>query len=72
MKMATVYINKSYIAEKLGIDESKFVFGDIQGDSREIQFNVFIESDAEVKGSLDISEGDDWTVPRQLLDDIGS
>lgn len=72
MKVASVYIDKKYITEKLGIDENQFVFGDIEGDSNEIQFKVFIDSDAEVKSASPVIEGsDNWSIRRQRLEDMG-
>jgi hypothetical protein len=71
MKVVSIYINKKYFAEKLGIKENQFVLGDIEADSNEIQFKIFIDNDAEVKESSQVSESHSgWNIRRQTLDSI--
>lgn len=70
MKMATIYISKSDIAEKLGIDSSQFVFGKVESNYYEVQFDVIVDSNAEINHAADVSESN-WNVRRQRYEDIG-
>lgn len=67
MKMASIYIDKLDIAKQLGINPSQFVFGKVEGSIHEIQFDVIIDSNAEVKGASEIGDNH-WNATRQKLD----
>lgn len=70
MKMASIYIGKEEIAKKLGIKADQFVFGKVEGNLNEVQFDVIIDSNAEVNNATDVSN-DHWNVRRQRLENIG-
>lgn len=70
MKMASVYFTKEDIAKKLGIEVNQFVLGKVEGSYNEIQFDLIIDSNAEVKHVEDVSDSN-WNVRRQRLEDIG-
>lgn len=71
MKIASIYLSKKYFAEKLGIKESQFVFGDVEGNSNEIEFKLFIDDNAEVETATSLSEGHNhWDIQRQSFDTI--
>lgn len=71
MKVVSVYIDKKHFTERLGIKENQFVFGEIEGDSNGIEFKLYIDNDAEVDNSSQISEDHShWNIARQNLEDI--
>lgn len=70
MKMASIYIDKKYIADKLGIEADQFVFGKVESNYNDIQFDVIIDSNAEVKHAEDVSDSN-WNVRRQRYEDVG-
>lgn len=70
MKMATIYFSKGEIAKKLGIETSQFVFGKVESNYNEIQFDVIIDNNVEVKNAEEASDSN-WNVRRQRFEDIG-
>lgn len=49
MKICKLFIDKAFLAEKLGIDESQFAIGEVESNNAEITFTVFIDENAETK-----------------------
>lgn len=71
MKVISVYIDKKHFTERLSIKENQFVFGEIEGDCNGIEFKLYIDNDAEVDSSSQISDDHShWNVARQSLEDI--
>jgi hypothetical protein len=70
MKMASIYIGKEEIAKKLGIEADQFVFGKVEGNLYEVQFDVIIDSNTEVKNATDVSDNH-WNIRRQRFEDMG-
>lgn len=63
MKVAAVYLSKQDFAEKLGINENQFIFGDVTSNSNEIEFRLYIDDNAETNVGSKISNSD-WNVTR--------
>lgn len=57
MKATKFYIDRKFLAEKLGVDESSLVIGDVESNFDSIEFTVFIDSDAKVSEGVEIVEG---------------
>lgn len=49
MKACKLYVDKSYLAEKLGIEESQFAIGKVESNLSEIEFTILIDEDAITK-----------------------
>ena len=73
MKVMAFYIDKKYFAEKLGIEESQLVIGDVTSSFDAIDFKVFIDNDAEIKNPEDSTDLENglWNVRRQKIEDFG-
>jgi hypothetical protein len=48
MKICKLYINKAFLAEKLGIDESQFAIGQVESNISEIGFTILIDENADI------------------------
>lgn len=70
MKMASIYFNREDIAKKLGIEVDQLVFGKVESNYHEVQFDVIIDSDAEVKKVAEILDHPPM-VRRQRFEDLG-
>lgn len=44
--MQKIYIDRSYLSEKLGIDERNFVICDVKSDFDHIEFMIALDSEA--------------------------
>ena len=73
MKVIEFYMNKSYFADKLDIEESQFVIGDINNDFETVAFKIFIDNDAKTKNPEDSAELKNglWNVRRQKIEGFG-
>lgn len=73
MKVIEFYMNKSYFADKLDIEESQFVIGDINNDFESVTFKIFIDNDAKTKNPEDSAELKNglWNVRRQKIEGFG-
>lgn len=68
MKMASFYISRKEIAEKLGIEEDQVVFGKVESNYHEIQFDVIISNEAETDKATSVPEGRAHLLRQRLYD----
>ena len=67
MKVAAFYLSKQDFAEKLGINENQFIFGDVTSNSNEIEFKLYIDENAETSVGAKVSNNH-WNVRTKLED----